>query len=251
MPFSAESISLDRESPVPLYYQVAQELERAIDAGDIAAGTRLENEIVLAKKLDLSRLTLRRAVEYLVDRGLVIRRRGAGTVVVHPQVRRPIELSSLYEDLARDGRRPSTKVLTIEPQPAPDQIAHAFNLDEGVRVLTLERLRYAGDEPLALLRNYLPLGLVDLTAEALESGGLYQLLRAAGIRLQLASQTVGARLASAADARALHERKGAPLLTMQRHTYDELGRPVEVAHHVYRAALYSLEFVLSARSARS
>jgi DNA-binding transcriptional MocR family regulator len=70
------------------------------------AGTRLENEIVLAEQLGLSRPTMRRAIEYLVDRGLLVRRRGVGTQVVQPKVRGPVELSSLYDDLRAAWREP-------------------------------------------------------------------------------------------------------------------------------------------------
>ena len=72
-------------------------------------------------------------------------------------------------------------------------------------------------------------------------------MRTAGIRPHMATQTVGARGASAAEARALSERKGAPLLTMQRTTYDDAGRGVEYGDHVYRASAYAFEFVLVTR----
>jgi DNA-binding GntR family transcriptional regulator len=70
-------------------------------------------------------------------------------------------------------------------------------------------------------------------------------MRAAGLRLHLASQTIGARAAAQAEARLLHASKGEPLLTMRRTTYDDLGRPLELGDHLYRASLYSFEVVLS------
>jgi DNA-binding GntR family transcriptional regulator len=243
--FSPASIPIDRGSPVPLYYQVAQVLERAIDAGELAPGERLDNEIALAESLGLSRPTMRRAIQYLVERGLLVRKRGVGTQVVHRAVRRPIELTSLYDDLAGEGRHPRTDVLRLEAMPASDSVAHVLGVAEGVPVLALERLRYADDEPLALLRNYLPQGVVRLTEDGLRTAGLYQTMRAAGVRLHLASQVVGARTATAAEARLLAEPRGAPLLTMRRTAYDETGRVVEYGDHVYRASVYSFEFVLA------
>jgi DNA-binding GntR family transcriptional regulator len=245
--YSPASIGVDRTSPVPLYYQVAQELERAIEAGKLKPGTRLDNEIALADSLGLSRPTVRRAIEYLVQRGLLVRKRGVGTQVVHPKVRRPIELTSLYDDLSSAGKRPTTKVLSLEVAPAPDAVAHAFGLAEATPVIALERIRFARDEPLALLHNFIPRGLVDLTAEALERTGLYQLMRAAGVRLHLASQTIGARAATAAEAAALQDRKGASVLTMQRTVFDDAGRAVEYGTHLYRASIYSFELVLVSR----
>jgi GntR family transcriptional regulator len=245
--FSPASIPVDRTSPVPLYYQVAQELERAIESGELAPGSRLDNEIVLADRLGLSRPTVRRAIEYLVDRGFLVRKRGVGTQVVHPKVRRPVELTSLYDDLLTSGQNPRTTVASLRTVPAPDAVAHALGVEEGSPVFALERLRYAQDEPLAVMRNHIPLGLVELDPELLERTGLYRLMRSAGVRLHLASQTIGARAATAAEARLLHATKGEPLLTMQRTTYDDTGRAVEFGDHLYRASLYSFEIVLVSR----
>ncbi|HEV8652759.1 MAG TPA: GntR family transcriptional regulator [Actinomycetes bacterium] len=247
MTFSPASITVDRGSPVPMYYQVAQQLEQAIESGALAPGSQLDGELTLADQLGVSRPTLRRAIEYLVDRGYLIRRRAVGTQVVHPKVRRPMELSSLYDDLTASRKNPRTTVLSIATEPATDVIAHALGLEEGSEVLALERLRYADDEALAVMHNWLPLGLVTLDAERLERTGLYQLMRAAGVRLHLASQTIGARAATAAEARLLHGSKGEPLLTMQRTTYNDAGQPVELGDHIYRAVLYSFELVLVTR----
>ncbi len=244
---SPASIAVDRSSPVPLYYQVAQQLEQLIESGGLPPGTRLDNEIALADQLGLSRPTLRRAIEYLVDRGYLVRKRGIGTQVVHPKVRRPVELTSLYDDLALSGKNPRTSVLSLRTLPATDAVAHALSIDEGTPVVALERLRYADDEPLAIMRNWIPQALVALTPDLLERTGLYQLMRAAGIRLHLASQTIGARVATAAEARLLHATKREPLLTMQRTTYDDGGRSVEFADHLYRASHYFFEIVLMAR----
>jgi DNA-binding GntR family transcriptional regulator len=247
MTFSPASIIVDRASPVPMYYQVAQQLEYAIESGALAPGSRLDGELALAEQLGVSRPTLRRAIEYLVERGYLVRRRAVGTQVVHPKVRRPVELSSLYDDLAASRKNPRTTVLSLARAPATDAVAHALGLDDGAEVLALERLRYADGAPLAVMRNWLPLGLVELDAERLERAGLYQLMRAAGVRLHLASQTIGARGASPAEAKLLRAHRGEPLLTMKRTAYNESGQPVELADHIYRASLYSFEIVLVTR----
>jgi GntR family transcriptional regulator len=247
MTFSPASITVDRSSPVPMYYQVAQQLEHAIEAGELAPGTRLDGELALATRLGVSRPTLRRAIEYLVDRGYLVRRRAVGTQVVHPKVRRPVGLTSLYDDLTASRKDPRTTVLSLETAPASDRVAHALGLEDGQEVVAVERLRYADGQPLAVMRNWLPVGLVELDVGRLERSGLYQLMRAAGIGLHLASQTIGARGAGAAEARLLQAHKGEPLLTMERTTYNENGQPVELGDHLYRASLYSFEIVLVTR----
>src|SRR3712207_5899329 len=108
------SFDIDRSSPTPLYFQLSQAIERAIAEGDLPAGSKLENEILLAQSYGLSRPTVRRAVQELVDKGLLVRKRGVGTQVIQPHVRRSVELTSLYDDLARGGEAPSTEVLSLE-----------------------------------------------------------------------------------------------------------------------------------------
>jgi DNA-binding GntR family transcriptional regulator len=236
---------VDRNSPVPLYFQVAQHLEHLIESGELAPGTRLENEIDLADRLRLSRPTMRRAIEYLVDRGLLVRKRGVGTQVVHAKVQRQVELTSLYDDLAKAHRDPRTQVLSFATETAPDALALELGLPEGTKVYVFERLRYAGAEPLAIMRNHVPADLLRLAPEDLEEQGLYNLLRANGLNLRIAKQSIGARAATAAEARALGETKGAPLLTMVRSAYDDQGRAVEHGDHIYRASRYSFDLTLT------
>jgi DNA-binding GntR family transcriptional regulator len=243
------SIPVDRNSPVPLYFQVAQHLEHMIESGALPAGSQLDNEIALADQLGLSRPTMRRAIEFLVDRGLLVRKRGVGTRVVHTKVRRPVELTSLHDDLAKTGRRPHTKVLAITAEPASPAIAYALGVAEGTEIYSIERLRFAGDDPLALMHNHVPADLVTLTHQDLEQRGLYDILRASGITMRIASQTIGARSATAAEARTLGEPTGAPLLTMSRTAYDDHGRAVEHGDHLYRASLYTFELTLASNSA--
>jgi DNA-binding GntR family transcriptional regulator len=105
--------------------------------------------------------------------------------------------------------------------------------------MSLERIRLADGEPMALMHNYLPAGLVQLNVEMLEQHGLYELLRASGIGLYSATQRMGAKNASGAEARMLNETRGTALLTMERIAYDRAGRPVEFAWHLYRASRYA------------
>ncbi|SDE56657.1 DNA-binding transcriptional regulator, GntR family [Pseudonocardia oroxyli] len=236
---------LDRTSPVPLYFQVATRLQQQIEAGDIPVGGRLENEVELADRLGVSRPTMRRAISYLVERGMLVRRRGVGTQVVHPKVRRPVELASLHDELAKEGRSPRSEVREFEVRPAPDQVAQTLGLPLGSDVLWIERLRFAGDEPLALMHNAVPVDLLRIRRADLEHRGLYAALRAAGHVPRTADQVVGARAATAGEARILHETRGAPLLTMTRTAWDAAGGAVAYGSHLYRAGRYSFELHLT------
>src|SRR5690349_8752043 len=109
--------ALDRSSSVPLYLQVVNRLQSLVESGAIPVGTRLENEIDLAERLGVSRPTMRRAMQHLVDRGMLVRRPGVGTQVVQPKVSRAVELSSLYDDLAQSAHTPRTTLLTFAVEP--------------------------------------------------------------------------------------------------------------------------------------
>ena len=144
------AFELDRSSPVPLYYQLAQAMEAAIRDGQLVPGDRFENELALAKRLALSRPTTRRAIQELVDMGLLVRKRGVGTQVVQSPVHRRVELTSLFDDLTRAGQEPTTKLLDYRTGPVGEDIAHELNLAEDREVVTIRRLRFANGEPLAL-----------------------------------------------------------------------------------------------------
>jgi DNA-binding GntR family transcriptional regulator len=238
------SIVINRSSPVPLYFQVAEQLERAIVDGELAPGDRIANEVTMASDLGLSRPTMRQAIQLLVDKGLLVRKRGVGTQVVHGQIRRPVELTSLHDDLQRAGQTPHTEVLACQRVESDEPVAQELRLSTGSLVWSLERLRFVGDEPLALLHNYLPVDILDLEAVDLAASGLYECLRQAGIQLRVANQQIGARRAEAREARLLGERRGSPLLTMARTAFDSTGRAVEYGTHVYRPERYTFEVTL-------
>jgi GntR family transcriptional regulator len=241
------TFALDRTSPVPLYHQFAQQLEAAIGRGALTPGSLLGNEVDLSARLGLSRPTVRQAIRCLVDKGLLVRRRGVGTQVVHSRVRRPLELSSLYDDLESAGQGPTTRVLRNERIPATADVAAALGLADGAEVTVLERVRRTHGRPVALLCNHLPAPLLELPTPGLQSTGLYRMMRSAGVTLHSARQSIGARGATAGEAALLDEEEGAALLTMRRIAYDVSGRPVEYGSHVYRASHYAFDFQLLVR----
>jgi len=238
-------LALDRASPIPLYFQVAGKLQEQIESGAVPVGARLGKEVDLADQMGVSRPTMRRAIQYLVERGLLVRKRGIGTEVLDPKLRRPIELTSLFDDLVRDGRTPHTEVRRLEVVPASDTVSRALGLPEGAEVTWLERLRFSGEKPIALMHNAVPVDLVHLDADDLVSHGLYELLRAAGHAPRIASQVIGARPGTAAETRTLAEHRGAALLTMTRTAWDATGRAVEYGSHIYPASRYSFELNLT------
>lgn len=240
-------IPIDRSSPVPLYHQVVQGIEAMIHSGALESGSKLENEIDLAAQLNLSRPTMRKAMDELVRAGLLVRKRGVGTQVVSSQVRRHLELSSLYDDLTQSGQKPSTRVLSFRHGPAEDEAARTLGLPPGVGVYHFTRLRSVGEKPLALMENWVRDDVADLTEEGLRRHGLYQALRDAGVNIRLANQRIGAAVADERQADLLHTTPGSALVTMERTAVDDTGRNIETGRHLYRADSYSFEMTLVQR----
>lgn len=238
--------TLDRSSPVPLYLQVVNQLQSLVESGAIPVGTKLENEIDLAERLGVSRPTMRRAMQHLVDRGMLVRRPGVGTQVVQPKVSRAIELSSLHDDLANGAHRPGTTLVSLTVEPADAVTAAALGLPKGTPVTVFERVRLADGQPLALMHNSVPVSVRPLTSADLETTGLYALLREAGHAPSIARQSIGARSANDAEAAALHEQPGAALLTMTRTAWDSRGVAIEHGRHLYRASRYTFDSTLTA-----
>jgi DNA-binding LacI/PurR family transcriptional regulator/DNA-binding transcriptional regulator YhcF (GntR family) len=106
-----DAVTLDRTSPVPLYFQAASALEAAITSGKVAPGALFEGEKLLADQLGLSRPTLRRAMQNLVDKGLIVRRQGVGTRVVQQELRPSLGLTTGYDDLNKGHQGPGLEAI--------------------------------------------------------------------------------------------------------------------------------------------
>ena len=235
------SIEVDRSSPVPLYFQISRRLEKAVDDGELVPGERLPNEIDLAATLGISRPTMRRALDELVEKSMLIRKRGVGTQVHNAEVRRRVALTSLHDDLAAAGRRPQTRVLRLDPQCLDRHAARALGIPTDQHLVYCERVRLADGQPLAILRNWLPARFGDITAADLGARGLYQLLGERNGRPAVAKQRITAQSATATEASLLGTKRSAPLISMQRTAFDATGLAVEFADNLYRADLYAIE----------
>lgn len=240
-------VVIDRTSPVPLYHQLAEQLTAAIEDGTLGPGDPFENELSLAARVGLSRPTVRRAIATLVDRGMLVRRRGVGTTVASQVIHRRDELSSLHDVLTRRGQQVSTEVLEIDPARVEPVAAEALGLDPQTALLYIRRRRLADDIPTAIMNNYLPPRVGDLDEADLAARGLYEILRGRGIRPVIAHQVIGARRPSPAERRMLDLAAGDPLLTMTRRAFDSAGEPVEYGDHCYRFDQYAFEVTVHER----
>jgi GntR family transcriptional regulator len=233
----------------PLYRRITRILREEI-ASYRKPGDPIATEQELEKRFDVSRITIRRAVEELVREGLLTRRRGSGTFVAQKKIAQELgTIRSWTEQMRELGLEPHTvdcQMLQVVP---PAWVVRALRLNEEQPelVLRVQRLRYANAEPLALMIDYLPVRYVpDLAEKGLEGESLYETLeKRYGLQLAHVEDTVTARGATHLEAGLLGIAPKEPVLYVTRVTYLENGDPVDAATVVSRADRY--EYRMSGR----
>lgn len=227
----------------PLYLQLVERIAAAIACGRLRDGQALPPERVLSEQLDISRTTVRKALDELIARGLVTSRHGSGNFV-RARLEQPLaRLSSFSEDMLARGRRPSfTWLERGRHVPAPEETI-ALGLTGGEEVARFVRVRLADGEPLAIERATVPAR--HLPDPRAVEGSLYAALAERGLRPVRALQHLRAAAASESDARLLGIEPGSPVMTTMRYGYLADGRPIEFTRSVYRGDRY--DFVAEMR----
>ncbi len=241
---------IDRDGPVPIYYQLKQIIRQKIEAGEWQPGQIIPSERELCAEHGISRMTVRQALVELVNEGWLRREQGKGTFVAHRKIeQRLATLTSFSQDMAARGKQAEAKVLRQEMAPASPDVAAALGLAEGAPVLLIERLRLANGEPLALETCHLSVpGCAGLLAEDLAGQSLYGVLvRNYGLVPSRASQQIEAAICEPRPMHLLGLRRGAPVLLIHRTTLSQAGVPFEHTISIYRGDKY----VFHAELARS
>ncbi|MEO5918384.1 MAG: GntR family transcriptional regulator [Candidatus Limnocylindrales bacterium] len=226
---------------LPLYRRIATDIRGLIRSGDLAPGARIETELELMSRFGVSRATVRQALGDLVADGLVEIRRGLGTFVAPARFEHTIGgFYSFSKEIERHGLRPGTRVLGIGTEPADDGVAAALGLQAGVRVVALQRLRMAGDDPLVVETSYLPAvrfpGLEHVDFGAVR---LYDtLLGSYGCRATRARETFEPVLLTASEAALLDQPRGGPALRVERIAFDQDDAPIEFCRSTVRGDRY-------------
>lgn len=233
----------------PRYLQLQRRLEQAIRRGQLAPGTPLPPEREIAEMTSLSRVTVRKAIQPLVESGLVIQRRGSGSIIAPhpPRVEQSLSiLTSFTEDMARRGLE--TRAVWLERGvflPSPEEIV-ALGLPASEEVARVARLRLADNEPMAIERASLPRSVLP---DPLAVGpSLYEVLEKNGNRPVRAVQRISAINLPEDDAVLLGVEPGMAGLRIERTSYLPSGRAVEFTRSLYRADAY--DFVAELRLAR-
>jgi GntR family transcriptional regulator len=221
---------IERANPLPLYAQVKaalqDEIERTMQPGDA-----LPTEPELEQKYKVSRITVRRALDELASEGLILRQQGRGTFVREPGITQELpRLVSWSQQMRQAGYLPETFSTEVETIEAPHEVAAMLRLAHGAQVTRVRRLRGVSGEPVCVMVNYLPDGLLpDVEASGFVEDSLYATLAASGVRPVRAEDTVEARAATGWEAERLGISEGAPLLQVTRLTFDGDGKPLYVS----------------------
>jgi GntR family transcriptional regulator len=230
----------------PLYLQLKRWIEAAVSRGDIKPGDALPSERDLAARVEVSRVTVRKAVQHLVREGVLIQRQGSGTYVAQPQHRVEQSLSQLTsftEDMARRGMAVSSLWLDRGLyNPSPEETV-VLGLSPGDLVARVARLRLSGDAPLAIERA--TLSATTLPDPQAIGSSLYAALEKRGLRPVRAIQRIRAANLNEDDARLLEVSPGVAALNIERIGYLASGRVVEFTRSVYRGDTY--DFVAELR----
>lgn len=230
---------LDRDAPIPLYYQIREYFRRAIAEGRLKPGDLLPSDNELAAQFGIGKMTVRQAMNDLVHEGVIYRYRGKGTFVAFPKFQHPLQkLTSFTEDMLSRGMRPGSRILFFGHVPADNQVAASLHVPPGKSVLRVHRLRLADDMPVGIHDSYLVL-TISFSQEDLERrGSLYALLEERGITLAEAEETLEAVAARKEEAALLGLCQGFPLLLVSRVVFASGGEPLEYVRALYRSDLY-------------
>lgn len=237
---------LDESSAQPLYQQLQRALRGAIENGAIGPDDALPPERDLAEMLGVSRITVRKAIDELVDEGLLIRKQGSGTFVSNRVEKNFAKLTSFSEDMRARGREPRSVWMNRAAGTVTPEESLTLRSSPGTPVLRFHRIRYADDAPMAI--EYATVIASCLTSLDDVENSLYEALERTGNRPVRALQRLRAVLLTADQAKLLKAQEGEAGLLVARVGYLKDGRAVEYSQSYYRGEIYDFVAELSATS---
>jgi GntR family transcriptional regulator len=228
---------MDTTSSLPLHAQLEEMLSKRITGGEWRSGTRLPSEDELISIYDVSRTTVRTAIQSLIGRGLVEIRRGKGTFITEPVITQELTaLTGFVEDMHALGKQPSAKVLDRRLVAASETVARQLAVPRGATVARIQRLRLADGSPLSFDETYLPHELgAKVMADDLEQHPIFTLLEQKyATPLIEAEYRLAAVPSHGTVARALGIEAGSPIFLIERTTFSGGHKPVDYERLYYR-----------------
>ncbi|MGV8942152.1 MAG: GntR family transcriptional regulator [Lysobacter sp.] len=243
---------LRNDIPAPLYHQIFVLLRDRILNGEVPTGARIPTEFELAEAFGVSRITVKRALDELAADGLVERRRGRGTHVIHRSQPKPMHspLNGLLESLEDLAEQTRVKVLQFRRAPPSAPVRSEFGLAPDDPLAYAIRLRLRGDTPFGHYTSWTRTDHPAYNAESLASNSRLKLYDQIGIRILRVEQVLSAVNADAVTAMHLKVAPATALLSLERRSYDGDGQLVDLLNILYRPDQFSYQMTLDVEGAK-
>jgi GntR family transcriptional regulator len=232
---------INKNSPIPIYYQLEQEIRRMIEK-ELSPGDMLPSERDFSEKYDISRMTVRQAIANLVKEGLIYRQKGRGTFVAERKFEQDLSgLSSFSEDMKKRGLTPSNKLISFKTITGDPSLSSKLKIDLESEIYKIKRIRLANDEPVALETIYTPKAIVgQIEAQDITTSFYDYIEKKLNLKIAYGTQTIEASLARGDEIDYLNIKKGKPVLVMRRISFlhDEQETPIEYVKSAYRSDKY-------------
>lgn len=216
---------------IPRYLRVYGSLKAQVEAGDFKLGDFLPAEPELQKLFNVSRTTVRRAVELLAQEGFVCIQQGKGTEVLDFKATQRLQYVTSFSETLRDkGFSVRFRELSVGFITAPRRVAADLKVEPDSRLVRVQRVILANGKPIAIVLNYLlPEIVPGIEKRIAGMKSLYAFLESEyNVRIEAATDYISAKAAAAEEASRLEVPAASPLLVVKRVTYSR-GKPIEVA----------------------
>lgn len=243
--------SLDKNSSEQLFLQIRRMVLRAIRSREFLPGQRMPSVNELSAKLEVSRMTVRQALQVLIQEGWLYTVPGKGTFIAErPHIEQNLQnLKGWTEEIREQGMHPSTRIISIEMIPADRTTAHHLNIATGERVYRIVRVRYANDFPLTIEKTHLVASRFPEIAQLIQKpqSSLYGILRQTyGVNPTRGIQFMEAGEADQTTAELLDLKPGMPVLILERITYAAGSDPLEYVYAIARPGFVRYKTELNA-----
>jgi GntR family transcriptional regulator len=231
---------INKNSPVPIYHQLEEYIKHQIENGVLAEESIIPSEREYAELFQISRMTVRQAINNLVSEGYLKRQKGRGTFVTKKKVEQELQgMTSFTEDMLSRGMNPSSILLSFQITATDKKTALALKIEEEDSVYIIKRIRLADGAPMALETAYIPVKIVPGLTEENSNLSLYQYIEEnLALSISEATQEIEASTADQLDAETLEITIGAPILLIERISYLQEGIPFELVKSTFRADRY-------------
>lgn len=237
---------LNNDVPIPLYYQIKEIIKRKIADGEYGPDDLIPSERMLGEEYQVSRMTIRHALDDLVHEGFLRREQGVGTFVIGQKLTQQLgNLTSFTQVMKRQGKQAKSKVLKIQLEPASIEISQIFGIEKDRELVYLERLRFADDQAIAIEKCHILFeGCENIINDDLSASLYHLLINKYQIVPTRAMQEIEAGISTKREAEILDLPQLSSVLHMKRSTFDQNDKIFEYTESVYRGDRFTFRVEL-------